>query len=78
MSLDGEQIQNKMVTTPPAKKSFIFPGDGIWHPERIDAETREAAEAIYHTIKRLIVPDDSVTAAPLSTPQTPPKEESVQ
>lgn len=65
-----------MMTAPPAKKFFTFPGDGVWHPERIEAATVAEAEAIYHKIKRLIAPD--VTAAPLSTPAVEPTKEDVQ
>jgi hypothetical protein len=68
MSID-QSPQNKMMTAPPGKKVFTFPGDGIWHPERIEAETREAAEAIYHTIKKLISGSPAGTS---TTPDVPP------
>jgi hypothetical protein len=68
MSLDFPNA-DKQITAAPAKKAFTFPGDGIWHPERIEAETREAAEAIYHTIKKLISGSPAGTS---TTPDVPP------
>ena len=74
MSLDQDIIKNKMIGEAPAKKVFTFPGDGIWHPQRIEAATVAEAEAIYHQIKRLIAPN----AAPLSTPEQKEEPEDVQ
>jgi hypothetical protein len=44
--------QNKMISTPPAKKAFHFPATTEYLAEYIEAETIQEAEAIYHQIKR--------------------------
>jgi len=51
-----QPLQNKMMTAPPAKKGFHFASDGIHFAEFIEAETIEDAEAIYHTVKRVMSP----------------------
>jgi hypothetical protein len=53
MSLDNAP-KDKMLRTPPAKKGWHFPSDGIYFAEFIEAETIEEAEALYHKIKRVI------------------------
>lgn len=53
MSLE-QPPQNKMISTPPAKKGFHFAATAEYLAEYIEAETIEEAEAIYHTIKRAV------------------------
>jgi len=43
--------QNKMMTTPPAKKGFHFASHGLYLAEFVEAEAIEEATAIYHQIK---------------------------
>lgn len=69
MSLDNP-AKNKMIQTPPAKKGFHFASDNIHYAEFIEAETIEAATALYHKIKRPLT-----GTAPQSTPSPKQQEE---
>ena len=62
MAVD-KPIANKMMQAPPATKGFHFASDGIHLAEYIEAETIEAATAIYHKVKRLIRPPEKSTGA---------------
>lgn len=53
MSLD-KPPKNKMIDTPPTKKGWHFPSDGVYAAAFIEAETIHEAEAIYHKTKRLL------------------------
>jgi hypothetical protein len=59
--------QNKMMTTPPAKKGFHFSGDGIWHNAHIWAENLEEATKEWLATRKLINPSPAVEP-PQSTP----------
>jgi hypothetical protein len=43
MSLDDQQISNKMMTGAPEKKEFHFAGGGIWHNLTVVAKDIEEA-----------------------------------
>lgn len=78
MSLDAPQ--NKMMTAPPAKKGYHFAATAEYLAEFIEAETIQEAEALYHKVKRLIVPpaaepapaDPAAVIEPLSPPAAEP------
>jgi hypothetical protein len=65
--------QNKMMTTPPAKKEYHFAATAEHFAEFVLADTIQEAEETYHRVKRLINPPPA-----LSTPAPAPKEEGVQ
>ncbi len=59
--------QNKMMTTPPAKKEYHFAATTEHYAEVVYAQTIQEAEAIYHKVKRLInpiPPTEQSTVAP--------------
>jgi hypothetical protein len=66
MSLDQPQ-QNKMMTTPPAKKEYHFAATAEHFAEVVYAATIQEAEEMYHRVKRLInpiSPTEQSTVAP--------------
>jgi hypothetical protein len=79
MSLDGEQIQNKMMTGAPKEKAgFHFAGDGVWNNMFIWAENIEEATKEWLRTRKLIVSPDSTAGLassdlPSSTAATAPE-----
>ena len=67
MSLEAPN--NKMVTTPPAKKEFHFAATAEHFAEVVYADTIQEAEAIYHKVKRLINPAVGATVSTANTDQ---------
>jgi hypothetical protein len=59
MALDDKTIQNKMMTGAPTQKEFHFAATAEHYAEVVYAETIEAAEEIYHKVKRPIDPAKS-------------------
>ena len=80
MSLDNNDIQNKMMQAAPSKKEFHFAGGGIWRNATILAETIEEAEKLWHATKQLIAVPQIQISSEQSTPapQQPPEETTVQ
>lgn len=77
MSFDGDQIQNKMMTTPPAKKEFHFAANAEYFAEVVYADTIEEAEKIYHQVKRRLgtTPDVAPLVPDLPEQSTPAVDE---
>jgi len=73
MSLDDQQISNKMMQAPPDKKGFHFASDGIHKAAYILAETIEEATELYHKTKKLLdAPAGVATTTPVTTPADAP------